>query len=241
VASVEEVSFLAPFKFYRDEARQVTVRLTFEPAGNGLMAQGRLLGHRQLPGQQEPQETVHFTARVRLAPQAAEEGSAEVPEASEPAVGPEEIYRIYFHGPAYQVLEKAWRSGQRVVGLMPEQIPDDHQPAAASMVLDPRLIELCLQTAGTWELGTAGRMGLPRTIGRLRPLGRGNGHSDGHGRLYAVVEPDGDGGFDAYVVDDAGRVCLALEDYRTVELPGGVESEQLAPLTAVFSEGEKRG
>ncbi len=66
VAAVEDVDFLAPFKFYRDEPRTVRVEAILRPAGDGVEAECRLVGRRTLPGQAEPQETVHFRARVRL-------------------------------------------------------------------------------------------------------------------------------------------------------------------------------
>ena len=34
----------------------------------------------------------------------------------------------------------------------------------------PRLIELCFQTAGLWEMGVQSRMGLPQHVGRVALL-----------------------------------------------------------------------
>jgi len=118
VAAIEDVNFLAPFKFYRNEARTVTVQATIYPQGDALLADCRLTGVRSLPNQAEPQTTTHFTARVRL--------TKGIPTAvTPPALGTpaghtiesKDIYRLYFHGPTYQVVEKAWWDGQRVVGL----------------------------------------------------------------------------------------------------------------------------
>ena len=39
-----------------------------------------------------------------------------------------------------------------------------------------------------------------------------------------------DGGADAEVVDAGGRVRVRLEGYRTIELPGGMDGDALAPL-----------
>ncbi|HJT89063.1 MAG TPA: SDR family oxidoreductase, partial [Bryobacteraceae bacterium] len=67
VAAVEDVEFLAPFKFYRHEPRTLTVKAEIRPQGGELVAECRLLGSRPLPNQSHPQITVHFTGRVRLA------------------------------------------------------------------------------------------------------------------------------------------------------------------------------
>jgi len=124
VEAIEEVNFMAPFKFYRDEPRTVFVQAQFYPDGDNLRADCRLIGRRTLPNQSQPQETVHFTARVRATKQPPQ-AYAGVPLrlSSEGVVDAAQIYRIYFHGPAYQVLDHAWRDGARIVGQMSGPCP----------------------------------------------------------------------------------------------------------------------
>jgi polyketide synthase-like dehydratase family protein len=236
VASVEEIDFLVPFKFYRDEPRTIRVHAVFRSEGRGLVAECRLTGERMLPGQGEPQVTTHFTARVRLAP----EPPALVTEAADlahgtgrPGVEQGEVYRVYFHGPAYRVLESAWRSNGSAVGLLSASLPPDHVPAERPLVMSPRLIELCFQTAGILEMGTAGRMGLPHHLSRVRALRSPEAGSDA--RLFAVVTPEEGGAYRARVVDESGRVYLQFEGYRTVELPGAVDDERLGPFRQAMS------
>jgi Polyketide synthase dehydratase len=141
---------------------------------------------------------------------------------------------VYFHGPAYQVLERAWRDDGQIVGQLTAELPSDHEPEAAPTEFVPRLIELCFQTAGMWELGTAGRMGLPT---RVRRVVRFAG-ADGPGRLWAIVSPgEGGEGADAEVVDEAGRVRVRLEGYQTIELPGGVDAAALGPIRSAMRKG----
>jgi acyl transferase domain-containing protein len=231
-AAVEDVEFLAPFKIYRDEPRTAVIRALFRAEGDAIVADCTLLGRRMLPGQSEPQETVHFRARVRLAPAADAQAEVEsVPAgmtAGNAGVRAEDIYRIYFHGPAYQVMESAWRTGENgdVAGRMAEALPPDHRPQDGPTLMEPRLIELCFQTAGVGALGTHGKMALPLHVDRVSTLRPGNG-----GRLTAVARTrEEDGAVDAYVVDDEGNLYVTLTGYRTVELPGGVDPERLAPL-----------
>jgi len=51
--------------------------------------------------------------------------------------------------------------------------------------------------------------------------------------LFAVARP-GDDGTDAYVVDAEGRLYLSLSGYRTVEMPGGLAADLVAPLRAAL-------
>jgi hypothetical protein len=95
-------------------------------------------------------------------------------------------------------------------------------------MITPRLIELCFQTAGIWEIGTTGRMGLPQHIDRVSAPHAADANS---GRLHAVVTRNTEAGsFDARVLDASGNVCIDLRGYRTVELPAGIDATYLKPL-----------
>jgi acyl transferase domain-containing protein/acyl carrier protein/NAD(P)-dependent dehydrogenase (short-subunit alcohol dehydrogenase family) len=234
VEAVENVSFLAPFKFYRNEARTVSVHADIRSQGEALFADCELTGSRLLPNQKEPQVTKHFTGRVRLTRKNVRMGSTRaLGTPSGQVVESDTIYGVYFHGPAYQVLERAWWNGIRMIGLMAKDMPPNHEPAELKTVMAPRLIELCFQTAGLWELGVQGRMGLPQQLHEVR-LERSPELAEG--RLYATVMPDpNNGGFDVDVIDAAGNRYVHLSGYRTVALPGGADSEALRTLQSVMS------
>ena len=236
VAAIEDVNFLAPFKFYRNEPRAVTVETTIHPQGDNLLADCRLTGRRSFPNQSEPQVTTHFTARVRLAKQAPKAETVPVPGLTAGHVlKATDIYRLYFHGPAYQVVERAWWDGHRMVGLMARSLPANHLPSEPPTLMAPRLIELCFQTAGLWEMGVQGRMGLPRHIDRVSSLLLPAAESDDT-RLYAVVTSDqGRSSFDADIVDAKGNRYLQISGYRTVAFPGALDAERLKALQAAMS------
>jgi len=237
VTAIEDIAFLAPFKLYRDQPRTAVLEARFEPDGDDVLARCRLLGVRALAGRPEPQVTTHFEATVRLGrSQPAVPGG---PAPSQPGerlvVGSADIYRVYFHGPAYRVLDSAWREDGRVVGRGAGDLPQDHVPAERRLLARPRLIELCFQTAGVWELGTAGRLGLPARVDRVTTA---PGPEAGAGPLEAVVTAAAGGdGFDAVVVDGEGRALVRVEGYRTVALPAGPADDLLAPFRAAAGDG----
>jgi hypothetical protein len=236
--AIEDVNFLAPFKFYRNEPRTVTVEAAIHPERDTLLADCRLTGQRLLPNQAEPQVTTHFTARVRLTRETPKEETV-------PALGnlvgniieSADIYRLYFHGPAYQVIERAWWGGQRIIGLMAKGLPANHVPPDLSTLMAPRLIELCFQTAGLWEMGAQGRMGLPLHIDRVSSLLLLPDPESADTRLYSVVSSDpACSSFDAEVVDATGNCYLHLRGYRTVAVPDAVDAEGLKVLKAAMSQ-----
>ena len=237
IEAIEEVDFLAPFKFYKNEPRTVTLQSLIHPEAGKLMADCRLLGRRTLATSTEPQETIHFTARVRLCKQAPEEVTGTAPLLSADAiVNAAQIYRIYFHGPAYQVVERAWWDGARIIGEMSPSLPSNHEPATKPTVIGPRLVELCFQTAGLWQIAAQSRMGLPWKVQQLSAPSAPKPNGD---KLYAVVTPHPEQGtFDAEVVDAKGIRYLRLDGYRTVELPDNVEAEPLKALQRILTPEE---
>jgi hypothetical protein len=131
----------------------------------------------------------------------------------------EAIYQQFFHGPAYQVLERAGIDGNQAVGLMSEILPPATSPDDVASLIAPRLVELCFQTIALWSSETRGAMALPLGFDVLEVYCQ---EADGAGRrLYAVASTDSAGEvFDAAVVDDKGTVYLRLLGYRTVSRPG---------------------
>ncbi len=233
VVALEDIELLAPFKFYRDEPRTLELRALLRDSGDGdLVADCELIGRRELPGRGE-QETRHFTGRVRLSREAPAPPPADAPpvDPGDGGVGSDAVYRVYFHGPTYQVLDRAWRQNGSIMGRFAVDLPANHAPETAPIEFVPRLIELCFQTAGVWELGTVGRMALPTGVERVTRYA----YDGTPERLVAVVTPRGDGtGIDADVVDEAGNVRLRLEGYRTIELPGDLDDDVLRPIRAAM-------
>ena len=107
VGAVENVHFLNPFKFYRNQPRTVTVHANFYPDKEDIVAECRLMGSRTLHGQSEPEVTTHFTGRVRLVASPFAAGKESNVPATEDGLKAEgaQVYRVFFHGPAYQVID----------------------------------------------------------------------------------------------------------------------------------------
>ena len=187
-------------------------------------ARRRLRAHRhagRCPARRE-QETRHFTGRVRLARECAPAPQRRrTPEPPRPGGRRRPRRRSTAStstAPPTRCSGSAWRENgargrhARRATCRPTTSRRRRRPSSC-----PRLIELCFQTAGVWELGT------DRPDGAADATSTGScgyAGADEPGPLWAVVTPR-DGGADADVVDEDGRVRVRLEGYRTIELPGG--------------------
>jgi hypothetical protein len=215
VAAVEEAEVLVPVEFHGRQPRTFVIAAVGAPAPDGevLVATTLKAGAR-----------VHVRARVRMArgerPQAVEVFTPPSPDTL--PVGAHSIYSVFFQGPAYQVVERARVEAGAAVALMPHGLSDDTVPAHAASLLAPRLLELCFQTAGLWEIATRHVLALPSAF-RAVTLHRHPMEAEGR-RLWALVTPNAAGTeYGARVVDDAGNVYLKLTGYRTTPLPGRAE------------------
>jgi acyl transferase domain-containing protein/NAD(P)-dependent dehydrogenase (short-subunit alcohol dehydrogenase family)/acyl carrier protein len=232
LGKIKEVCFHSPFKFYRGQPRTLQLQSDFDLDGDDVIAHCRLIGSRTLHGQTDPETTVHFTARVQLVSKPVVPAKAiKVAPSDAKKIEASDIYRLYFHGPAYQVVASTWRSGEDVVGRFAADLPANHEPAGRQAMVSPRLIELCFQTAGLWELAAECRMGLPYRIDEVTIHLPDDGAEKA---LYAVVRPGKDGAFDARVVDERGSVHVTLRGYRTMQLPDPIEPALLVPLQAAL-------
>jgi NAD(P)-dependent dehydrogenase (short-subunit alcohol dehydrogenase family) len=232
ITGVEDVNFLAPFKFYRDEPRTVTTEVLLRETHGDIEADCRLVGSRTLSRQAEPQVSTHFTGRVRLSTRMREPDQVPPPRLNDHGwVQADEIYRVYFHGPAYRVLGRACRSGNSIIGELAKGLPPDHIPAERPLVLQPRLLELCFQSAGLLEIELLGHFGLPQHVDRVQVWDNSNLQGQ---TLLAIARQSADlKSFEVTVVDVKGNVYIQLAGYRTIPLPGSVDREPLMKLHAV--------
>jgi hypothetical protein len=235
VVGVEDVRFMGGMKFFRDEPRTVTITSLLQPMPgdeHALVADCAFISERVLPGSDRPQQTVHARGRVRLATQPAEpEKAAKPPMSSKKSLTPDEVYAVYFHGPAYQVMRSVWRAkGDGAVSRFAEDLPANHVPSDAPVLIGPRLAEICFQTAGMWEMGQEGRFALPDQVGSLRVMGTPSEDTP----LVCTARPTPDG-FDCLVQRSDGTVVVHMTGYRTVVTPQPLPDEHAAAIRAVMA------
>jgi acyl transferase domain-containing protein/NADP-dependent 3-hydroxy acid dehydrogenase YdfG/uncharacterized ubiquitin-like protein YukD len=238
VDRLEDIQFRMPFKFFRNEPRRITWKAQVVRESSGMVAYASMESDlTRRSGRVE--HFVHFTGKVHLQPQPIHQGIKVEPPYwnGSNTVKSEEIYRLYFHGPSFQVLEAVQRSGGCLLGKLNAQRPPLTRHGGEQSGV-PILVELCLQTAGVWEIGATGKLALPSSIGKLVVY---DVQAEG-AVLYAEVRPSevGDGTlrFDARVVDDQGRLYLEISDYRTARMADNMEEILLEPMKTLVREDE---
>jgi hypothetical protein len=237
VTHLEDIQFLVPFKFYHGKPRRITWKAQVVREAAGLVARVTLESFITRPAKTK-ERMMHFSGRVYLQPQETleVEATAEPPQWSGGyTLQAKDIYRLYFHGPAFQVLEGVQRSGDHLLGKLQAKRAAFSTLEQASMNV-PILVELCLQTAGIWEIGKTGIMALPQSIQSLTLYSQKINGVPIFAEVVPVTGEDGRMAFDARVVDANGHLYLELNNYRTSPLPYSVDQDLLRPLKALVDE-----
>jgi malonyl CoA-acyl carrier protein transacylase len=222
VTGLREVEFLSPFKFHRMKPATLHLSAAGRPGPDGAVLVDVRLSSRIQPKPGVPvQERLHFRGRVVLAAAPLEAKKVPFTPTKDWTVDRKAIYRVYFHGPAYQVLDGVQIDPGHAIGLFRKGLPPNIAAVGdAEAIVErvaPRLVELCFQTAGVFDITQRHVFGLPaglETLRVYRPV-------EERGRpLYAEAwHRKDDEGLDAHVVDADGNVYVELQDYRTVPLP----------------------
>jgi len=232
VDTMEDIEFLVPFKFYHNKPRHIIWKAKPIQRVSGLVIEVTLESRSPSKLETESDQMVrHFAGKVHLQPI-----SEPVPEISTSApkwnggytLQDSDIYKLYFHGPSFQVLEGVVRSGGNMLGKLRKDLPViTANPDRLNTA--PLLLELCLQTAGIWEIGLTGSLSLPHSIGKVQLYRREVNNEP----IFADVRLEKEGEelvFFSQVVDSKGRVYLEMENYRTIATPASVDQSLRAPL-----------
>jgi hypothetical protein len=237
VVGLEHVRFEAPLKFHRHEPRPGTFRALLKREGSAVLVEVTLSSTQVLPNG-DTREKLHFRGTVRLeragAPVEAKHNGLHTSGARVGSVAASDVYRVFFHGPSYQVIGDVEATERGARGRMRASLPPALAEPGWATLFSPRVVELCLQTAGVYELGTSGRMALPAAIERVVT----HGVPPEAAELTAEVQPrpaEGGVAFDARVCDAEGRVYVELEGYRTSALPTPPSEALLAPMRNAFA------
>ncbi len=239
VARLEDIRFLAPFKFYRNQPRRITWYAQVVRQHDGLVAHVTMESVMATSRLRANEIVRHFSGRVYLQPLPGKSGRADRVQPPHwnggRTVDAEDVYRLYFHGPAFQVLDGVQISGDHVIGRMRSDMP----PATSNrqaMLSAPLMIELCMQTAGVYEAGATGMLALPSAIGEVTLYSAESRGAPVYAEVSPKPEESGELSFDARVIDGDGQLYLEIKDYRTSPLPYPAEDALIEPMKKLLEE-----
>ncbi|MFH1619540.1 MAG: SDR family NAD(P)-dependent oxidoreductase, partial [bacterium] len=212
---LEHVSFSLPVKLLRNKPVEARIKAVWKGDAADIKIESDFINP---SGLKMGKPRTHFTARTVAAGDPAPLWNV-MKKPQTPvlkySIGRETIYKAYFHGPSFRVLDG-------IVSIDPKNVTAIYKKPAAPLwndpckkpVFHPMLIEAAFQTCGYNDLHFAKRMSLPDAIGRVLVYRNQEDadmlfiHSSFKGRDNA-----GKSVYDAFVFDETGRLWVELNDY----------------------------
>lgn len=139
--------------------------------------------------------------------------SQQAPPLPDDSVTGPQVYGCFFHGPAFQVVNRAWVADTSLLGQMTHPLPPLRTDSPHLPILPITEIEFCLQCSGLLDAALHQRMAVPISIGAVELYSPATW--DG---IWAVAKFNGSGcDIRAYNAD--GQPVLAVLNYQTKPMP----------------------
>ncbi|RME00679.1 MAG: SDR family NAD(P)-dependent oxidoreductase, partial [Deltaproteobacteria bacterium] len=233
-----QVAYRRPVKLLRNEGVEIFLRLRRLPPPRSATRtsfhaelysyfrnpKGEVVGGRRL----NFEAVLHFASERPKNPK--KENGLEIRGGIDPGIDRAEIYRRFFHGPRFQVLDRVVATSEEAIVTEIRRIdPGDffRDLPNPDFATAPMLLEALFQAAGVWEMYHHATASLPDSIWNLEIYRR----IVARGKLFALArfrecEKDSRGFmrrfYDLEVIDERNRVILSVERYATIsvgELP----------------------
>ncbi len=213
---IEDVHFHLPIKLLRERPQEVRIKAENKGKTTEMEIESDFINSK---GIKMGNTRKHFTART-LKDASGKWGEVEKPKVSfsdEFKFTAKDIYKIYFHGPSFQVLEGIFSVDEKLsLGVFKKPTAplwSESKPLLAY----PMLIEAVFQTCGFRDLHIENRMTLPDSIGKVIV------HKTAvlpeklfTMAIYRGKNIEGKSIYDAYAFDESGDVWLEIEDYHMI-------------------------
>lgn len=123
------------------------------------------------------------------------------------------IYGSFFHGPAFQVVKRAWISQQSIIAEMQPKLPTLLDTISCNTAIPARVLECCLQTSGLWHAAFRKSMSVPLSIDQIEIY-----------QPFITAEiwakaTESKNGTNITAYTEAGEPVLSVIGYRTKPMP----------------------
>ncbi|OGS62814.1 MAG: hypothetical protein A3J79_09595 [Elusimicrobia bacterium RIFOXYB2_FULL_62_6] len=215
---LRNLRFAVPVKLLRNKPVNASIKAAASKGGYDLRIESDFVNAK---GVKLGETRTHFTARFETKPAGGSWESAGAPQPPKHAkykVTAEEIYKVYFHGPSFRVLDGILSIEKDAV------LAVFKRPAAAlwrvktpKLLFHPMVIEGMFQACGWRDIHFDRRLTLPDAIGSV--IVYDNGPDPDRLFLYAKykgMNEEGRTRFDAWAYDSEMRPVAELKDYLMI-------------------------
>ncbi|MFA5162350.1 MAG: SDR family NAD(P)-dependent oxidoreductase [Elusimicrobiales bacterium] len=215
-AGLEDVHFSLPIKLLRNRPQGVRVSASKTGAQAEMFIESDFVNPQ---GEKMGAPRRHFSARTLGAFETVfKDAQRPQPALRPPSADKAAIYKLYFHGPSFQVLESVISVTADSVTARYRRPATPVWPGEVKLCAFPLLIEAAFQACGFRDLTVDNRMALPDYVGKLRVYAQQSDAPetlDVHCR-FKGKDQQGKSVYDACVCDKDGNIWIELQDYRMI-------------------------
>ncbi|MGC8728064.1 MAG: SDR family NAD(P)-dependent oxidoreductase [Elusimicrobiales bacterium] len=208
---LSDVNFKLPIKLLKNKPVDINIRAVKENSTLEMLITSEFFN---LKGVKMGDTRLHFTARYT--PQESDFSNPKLPKIKEKyKIDKDTIYKTYFHGPSFQVLDGIIDSNRN------EVVAVFKKPSARLLgekdfdyCFHPMIIEAVFQTCGWRDLHNDNKMTLPDSIAEVKV--RDNSKDPDKLFTYAVFKGLNEYGksvYDAWAFDEKGEIYVELKNY----------------------------
>ncbi|OGS28760.1 MAG: hypothetical protein A2218_11375 [Elusimicrobia bacterium RIFOXYA2_FULL_53_38] len=213
--AIKDLRFTVPVKLLRGKPMNTIIRANASRGGYDLRLESDFVNAK---GVKLGSTKTHFSARFEPGTPKSAWGELEKPELPKHAkykITAEEIYKIYFHGPSFRVLDGILSiEKDAVLGVFKKPSAALWRVKAPGLLLHPLVLEAMFQTCGWRDIHFDRKMMLPDAVGQAMVYD--NNPDPDRLYTYAVYKgttEDGKTRYDAYAFDSEMNPVAELKDY----------------------------
>ncbi len=216
-SSLEDVRFQVPIKLLRNKPVTGLINARPEGARTAMTISTEFTGPK---GVKLGQARTHFSARASYETHKPWEGEEKpsIPKVKKYKVTAETIYKTYFHGPSFRVLEgilELEKDGTLAVFRRPQApLFKGERP---KLVFHPMVVEAAFQACGYRDIHFERKMTLPDSVGRVTVYPYENEPDILYLKtVYKGRDGEGRSVYDAFAFDEAHNLVAEVRDYLMI-------------------------
>ncbi|MCG2726614.1 MAG: polyketide synthase dehydratase domain-containing protein, partial [Elusimicrobia bacterium] len=215
---IKDIHFHLPIKLLKN--KPVRIKITAEKENNGLIGMKMESDFINSKGVKLGKTRTHFTAKAaeKFKSRWASIEKPSIPEKRKYKIDKDNIYKVYFHGPSFQVLDGIISLDKdKALGVFKKPKTPLWQTKDENLISNPMAIEAAFQNCGFRDIHFESKMALPDSVDEI--IIHNNDDRTEELYVYSVykgLNSEGKSAYDAFVFDKDGNIRIEIMNYVAI-------------------------
>jgi NAD(P)-dependent dehydrogenase (short-subunit alcohol dehydrogenase family)/3-hydroxymyristoyl/3-hydroxydecanoyl-(acyl carrier protein) dehydratase len=213
--SLKNIRFQLPIKLLKN--KPIRIKITAEKEDEDLISMKMESDFINSKGAKLGKTRTHFMGKAseNFKSKWVSVDKTSIPTKKKYQISKEDIYKIYFHGPSFQVLDGIISlEKDKVLGVFKTPKMPLWQNKNENLIAHPMAIEAAFQTCGFRDIHFDSKMALPDSVDEI--IIHDNDRTTDMLYIHAIhkgISTDGKSSYDAFVFDEKGKIRIEIKNY----------------------------